>query len=525
MNDCRNHFQSIFSLLEHAKRLFPNKEAAIDDSRRLSYKQLYEESVAIASGLTLSGIGLNDKVIVCLPNRSEFISIFFALEAVGAVMIPCNPSCRKKEWDDIFSHITVKAVFCAQNAENIGYFFNKKQEGKLDLLVGVNFRSNYAPSLDEFMQLKCSRKVTLCAVDGHADQTTIILFTSGSTGIPKGVMLTARNLLFSAANVAEHLRCTPNDVFFVPVPFFHIFGLVPGILTSILSCGKIVTVHAFHAEEALGIIDHEKITVHYGVPTMFILEMNHPDLSKTNFQSLRTGLIAGSPCPTAIMKKIESHMHCLLIASYGATETSGGVSFTCFQDSSNHRYQSVGRVVANTKIKIVDEQQKEVPVGTIGELICSGQGVMKGYLNDVTDSLLRGEWFHTGDLAKIDERGYLYIVGRKKDMIIRGGYNIYPAELEGLYHSHPIIAEVSVVGLPDTVLGEVICAVIQLKPAYQTTEITETSLKDYLRNKVASCKIPDHIFFIDQFPLNAAGKINKAVLRERCMRELKTVLR
>lgn len=525
MTDDYNHFPPVFSLLSRAESLFPDKEAVVDDSRRLSYHQVYEESTSIASGLIASGISRNDHVIVCLPNCSEFISIFFALEKIGAVIIPCNPSCGKKEWDDIFAHITIDAVFCMNNPANIQYFINKKREGKLSLIVGVNCLSIQIPSLDEIMHLSKEATIKSYSENEDADQTNVILFTSGSTGIPKGVMLTTKNLLFGAANVAKHLSCSPNDVFFVPVPFFHIFGMIPGILTSIYSGGKIVMTHDFHAENALRIVERERITIHYGVPTMFILEMNHPNFSKTNFQSLRTGLIAGSPCPANVLEKICRSMHCQLIGSYGATETSGGITFTSEQDNLIQRYESVGRVVADTKIKIVNEQHKEIPVGTIGELACKGKGVMKGYFNHVANSTLCDGWFYTGDLAKIDAQGYLYIVGRKKDMIIRGGYNIYPGELEMLYHAHPAVEEVCVVGLPDTVLGEVICAIIKLKAQYTTANITATSLKDYLKSKIASCKVPDHIFFIEKFPLNDAGKINKVILREKCICELKAVLR
>jgi acyl-CoA synthetase (AMP-forming)/AMP-acid ligase II len=306
-----------------------------------------------------------------------------------------------------------------------------------------------------------------------------------------------------------------------------VFGLIPGILTPLLSSGTIVLPSAFHAEQALATIQKEKITVHYGVPAMFILEVRHEHFGKTDFRSLRTGLMAGATCPPGLVKKIWTEMNCHVILSYGATETSGGVTFTDFRDDEKHRFQSAGAVVPGAKIKIVDEERSELPVNKVGELACSGQGIMKGYFQHPDDPALTSDgWYYTGDLAKVDDEGYLYIVGRKKDMIIRGGYNVYPWELEALYQAHPAVDEVSVIGLPDTVLGEVICAVIKLNADSKIkTKRLEERMKDFLKTKVASCKIPDHVLFIDRFPLNGSGKIDKRTLRETCTHALKGALR
>ncbi|WP_332237164.1 class I adenylate-forming enzyme family protein [Sporolactobacillus sp. KGMB 08714] len=505
----------------------PDKEAVYDGRRRLTYKQLLQEIEAAASGLLQLGIQEGDKIITALPNGSEFISIFLALTKIGAILIPCNPACREKEWDDIFSRITIQAVFCKSSDVNIRYFKKQQKADRLDHIICVRSRQAEHKELFSFDDLvKNGTKLSGCpCINTDGTETAVILFTSGTTGEPKGVMLSHNNLLFSAINIKNNLHCTRNDVFYVPVPVFHVFGLIPGILTSLFSGGKIVFSESFHADQSLRLLQKEQVTVHYGVPAMFILEMNHPDFKKIKPNQLRTGLIAGAPCPVEVVKKIRSDMHCNIIVSYGATETSGGVTFTDFNDDDDHRSRSVGRVTRETQIKIINKQRTEVPTNSVGELACRGAGVMKGYFQMPDHPAFDSNgWFFTGDLAKMDNRGYLYIVGRRKEMIIRGGYNVFPWELEMLYHAHPAVEEVCIIGLPDTVLGEVICAVIKIKSDYQMA-VSAESLKNYLKNKVASYKVPDHIFFIDRFPLNGVGKIDKNALREECIHDLKGVLR
>ncbi|MFX3617491.1 MAG: class I adenylate-forming enzyme family protein [Sporolactobacillus sp.] len=515
---------SVFQRLHHQLTLYLEKEAVYDGFRRLTYKQLFQESEVIACSLYQMDIRSGDRVIVALPNWSEFISIFLALTKIGAILIPCNPSCQKKEWDDIFSHTSIQAVFCRDDKMNVRYFKEQQAKHKLGPIICV--RSGQGDLLTFDTLVKNKAEISLCpfiSIDGS--ETAAILFTSGTTGEPKGVMLSHDNLLFGAENIKKKLHCTEKDVFYVPVPVFHVFGLIPGILASLLSGGRIVFSEKFHADQSLRIIQEEKITVHYGVPTMFILEMNHPRFKDAKLDSLRTGLLAGAQCPVNVVKKIRSDMHCNIVVSYGATETSGGVTFTNFDDDDFHRAQSVGQIVEGTQIKIVNSKRVEVPIHGVGELACRGQGVMKGYFQMPNHLALdKDGWFYTGDLARIDSEGYLYIVGRQKDMIIRGGYNIYPWEIEQMYHKHPDVEEVSVIGLPDTVLGEVICAVIKLKPRSHPNDDAE-GMKNYLKEKLAACKIPDHIFFIDKMPLNGAGKIDKSILRAKCKIALKLVLR
>lgn len=520
---------SVFPILRQASVLYSGKEAVSDGYRRLTYDQLYHETEALSSGLLQKGVHAGDKVIVCLPNWSEFVSIFFALAKIGAILVPCNPGCQQKEWNDIFLHTKIKAIFCMQNDQNLHYFNNKKEEEMLSQIISVRFRYKNLPSFDDLVDMGESHtdiEQKLPYIGDISERLNVILFTSGSTGTPKGVMLTQNNLLFGANNIRKYLQCDQEDVFFVPVPVYHVFGLIPGILTPILSGGRIVFTEKFHAKQALATIEEEKVTVHYGVPTMFILEMNHADFKKTNFACLRTGLMAGSPCSEDLVKKIRSEMKCNIIVSYGATETSAGVTFTSFYDDDFHRANTVGKAVAGASIKIVNEERQILSEDTVGELACKGLGIMKGYFQMPESPALDNDgWFYTGDLAKIDTENYLYIVGRKKDMIIRGGYNIYPWELESVYHTHPDIEDVSVIGLPDTVLGEVICAVIKLKPNHGSLAADTEAMKNFLKDKVADCKVPDHIFFIDHFPLNGAGKIDKHTLRQNCEKALKTVLR
>ncbi len=362
-------------------------------------------------------------------------------------------------------------------------------------------------------------------IDTKEDIFTI-LYTSGSTGKAKGAMLTHENFVYSAKNIVNRLHCQKSDCFLVPVPFSHVFGLIPGILAVVMSGGRMVIVERFHAAQALKLIKEQQVTIHFGVPTMFILELNDSSFESAACSSVRTGLIAGAPCSEKLIKRIRTEMDCNIIVSYGATETSGGVTYTSFADDDWVSSKTVGRVVAESQIKIVDCDRQEVPIGTIGELACRGTGIMSGYyqMPEVTQQAVDDEgWFYTEDLATVDDQGYITIVERKKDMIIRGGYNIYPRDIEEIFFEHPHIANAAVVGVPDTVLGEVTCAVIKLIST--NYEDTADAMRSFIRERAAKYKIPDHILFVEDFPLTSTGKIAKQVLRQVCENQLQALLR
>lgn len=516
--------QSIFEVLENSFDRFPNHEAVYDGYRHITYKELYKETECIAAALLKLGVEKGDKVIVCLPNWHEFVIIYFALSKMGAILIPGNPSYQKKEWDNILQITGVKAVFCSKIDEQHEIIIREKLMGNIGHIISVRFSMSNLLSFEELLKLGETESLVNNVAASNDDVFTV-LFTSGSTGTAKGVMLTHKNFIYSAANVVNTLECTEDDHFLVPVPFSHVFGLIPGILSVIMSGGRMVIMEKFRADLAIKLITEEKITVQFGVPTMFIMELNDPAAINADFSSLRTGIIAGSPCSESVINRIHSKMGCNIIASYGATETSAGVTYTNLDDDQIGS-GTVGRVIEGTEIKIVDENRKVVPVGTVGELACRGKGISKGYyqMTTITQSFTDSEgWYYTEDLAKIDDNGYVFIVGRKKDLIIRGGYNIYPREIEEIFHTHSKVAEISIVSLPDTTLGEVTCAVIKLTPDNQHE--TEATMKDFIKDKVAKYKIPDHILFVESFLLSQTGKINKKVLRELCKNRLESVLR
>lgn len=517
---------TIFHVLEEAAALFGNKEAIYDGKRRLTYRQLWQETQQFAIALVDQGITKGDKVIVCLPNWHEFAVIYFALAQIGAILIPGNPDEQHKEWDRILLIPGVKAVCCSRLDETTEALIREKLLHNAGRIITVRFSRPGIPSYDEL--LKSGEAIASLDVQDNVENEDAfaVLYTSGSTGIPKGVMLTQENFIYSAANVVKQLQTNAQDVFLVPVPFSHVFGLIPGLLSVIMAGGRMVTMEKFRSDAALTLIEQEKITVQFGVPTMFILELNDPSFKKRDFSSLRTGIMGGAPCPESIVKKIISEMGCNIVVSYGSTETAGGVTYTDFHDDEHVRSSTVGKVIQGTEIKIVDENRVEVPSGVVGELACRGKGVTKGYyqMPEATQDVIDKEgWFYTGDLAKIDMAGYVHLVGRKKDMIIRGGLNIYPHEIEEVFYAHPGIADIAIVGLPNTVMGEITCAVIKLAADFQNE--TETTIKDFIKDKVAKHKIPDHILFIDQFSLSQSGKINKKALRELCRERLEGVLR
>lgn len=518
--------QTIFHVLEKSVALFSHKEAIYDGTRRLTYNELWQETQQFAAALINQGITKGDKVIVCLPNWHEFVVIYFALARIGAILIPGNPDEQNKEWDRILLIPGVKAVCCSKVDKNTETLIREKLLHNAGQIITVRFSKTGLLAYDEL--LKCKGNIAPSEDKGRAanEDMFAILYTSGSTGAPKGVMLTHENFIYSAVNVVNQLKSNEWDVFLVPVPFSHVFGLIPGLLSVIMAGGRIVTMEKFRADTALNIIEQEKITVQFGVPTMFILELNDPTARARDFRSLRTGIMGGAPCPESIVKKIVAEMGCNIIVSYGSTEAAGGVTYTSFDDTERIRSSTVGRVIEGTEAKIVDENRAEVAAGTVGELACRGKGVTKGYyqMPEITQNVIDNEgWFYTGDLAKIDDNGYVHLVGRKKDMIIRGGLNIYPHEIEEIFYTHPGVDDIAVVGLPNTVLGEVTCAAIKLSANYQNE--TEATMKDFIKDKVAKHKISDHILFIDQFLLSQSGKINKKALRELCKNRLESMLR
>lgn len=506
---------SIVDLLEQSFQLYPDKEYLLDGEKAITYRQLYREASLMASSLSQLGVCKGDRVLVCLPNWHEFVAAFFGLARLGAIIIPCNPCYREEDVLHILNNGDIKAVFLTENK----YLINLFQSKEIEVIVTVRYKESGCYSYKDLLSIGASQEyVPNVSIDPENDVMTI-LYSSGTTGTPKGVMLTHRNLLYAAGIAKDELKCTESDTIFIPVPVFHIFGLVPGVLLTILTGAKLIFMEKFKAVQALQLIEKGKATIHLGVPTMFILELNQLEENNWNLSSLRTGIIAGSCCPSNVVKKIRSRMGCNIKVSYGMTETSAGVTFTSFTDDEEVCSETVGKAISSTEIKIVDENRREVSIGEIGELACRGFGVMRGYFNmpEKTKEVMDPDgWYYTGDLATLNEDGYCSIVGRKKEMIIRGGYKIYPREVEEILHRHPSVLDVAIVGLPNPVLGEVSCACIKQKiNCYESEE----SIKTYLVDKVVKYKIPDRILFLDEFPVNPNGKVQKYKLKEIALKQ------
>lgn len=518
-----NKLMTVPDVLERAQRMNPKKEALFDGYTRVTYEQLYKEVQLIASGLAQKEIHKGDRVIVCIPNWNEFVSIYFALASLGAILVPCNTRYRSEELTHILYNSGAKAVFVTGDHGHVDFFQSHLKNGDnqscLEHIFTVRFNKEGLLSFQDLLKMGEKTPYPKAAIDPDEDIFSI-LYTSGTTGKPKGVMLTHRNFLYAAEAANRRLQCTADDVFLIAVPVFHVFGMVPGILSAIAACAKIVFMEHFKAIHALEIIEREKISVHHGVPTMFILELNHPRFAEYDLSSLRTGIIAAAPCPEEIVRRIRQDMGCNIMVFYGLTESTAPITATSFEDEDYIRSVTVGRVLPGSEAKVVDSARKAVPVGTVGELALRGPGIMKGYykLPEQTREVFDEDgWFHTGDLASIDEEGYIRIIGRKKEMIIRGGYNIYPREIEEIYYKHPSILEVVIVGLPDAVLGEISCAAIKLKPGHSAEE---EAMREYIKDKVADYKVPDRIVFLDELPKTSSGKIQKFLLEQQLRKKM-----
>jgi len=515
---------SVSQLLETAATSRPDSEVIVDEKRRMSYRELKQEADDLAAGLTQVGIMKGDRVAVSLPNWYEFVVINFALAKIGAILVPFNTRFKRGEVEYILQKSGAKAVFFPYEFDSINHYDQylelKESVETLTHLIGVRFQAESVTSYTELIELGRTSPFLPVEIDVNED-VYAILFTSGTTGKPKGAMLTHKNVVHTAVAGGEWMRCTPEDVFLMPTPIFHVMGNM-FVLRTVASEAGMVLMDVFKPEKALALIENEKITIHPGVPTMFILELNHPNFKNYDLSSLRTGEMAAAPCPVEIIHRIRKEMGMNVLVGYGMTETSTTLSSTGFDDDNTTRAETVGRPLQGVAVIIVDESRKEVGINTIGELACRSFGLMKGYYNDpekTAEAIDEDGWYYTGDLAAIDEKGYIRIVGRKKEMIIRGGYNIYPREVEEYFYTHPGVREVAIVGIPDAVLGEISCACIIPKDGVL---LTEKEMKTFISDKVADYKVPDKIVFVDCFPMTPSGKIRKLDLKNQLANDYQT---
>lgn len=514
--------------LDRAAIAFPDKEAVCfvgELECRLTYSELNEEVNRMAGGLVKLGIKAGDKISLWMPNRPEWIVAWFAAPKIGAIMVPMDTWYKPSEAEYILGHSESVAIITSTEFGNTD-FLSMLSEIRPNLpmmkhVIVIDRNDNadqregtisYESILEMGNDWRENQEYTDRRFQNELDNVAFILYTSGTTGKPKGAMLTHMNIVANAKDAASIMKVTHRDRLLVPVPFSHLFGCVLGVVLTVVHGASIVVMETFEPEDVLKIIEKEKCTICHGVPTMFIRELEVLKVHPYDTTSLRTGIIAGAPCPVDTMEGIMNIMKCNICIGYGLTECSL-VTLTRFEDTLEQRVETIGRPLPNVQVKIVDEDHKPVPQGEKGELACKGYNVMKGYykMEEQTAKAIDFEgWLYTGDLATIDEKGYYKIVGRKKDMVIVGGFNVFPREIEEYLIAHPKIQEVAVVGVPDHDLGELVAAVVIPEPG---VEITGQEIVDYCYGKMASAKVPRYVFIQEDLPISSRGKVQKYILR------------
>jgi len=481
---------------------------------RLSYRELQENAGRTARGLWGLGIRPGDRVGLWACNCAEWIYLQLATALTGSVLVNVNPAYRAHELRYVLRKSGMKAIFLHERDARVAYLDILNDACKCrDLalarvvLLGTNSWS-----------AMLAGGVDVPALMQSPEDVVNIQYTSGTTGSPKGVLLTHRNLVNNAYVVGREMMVTGSDRLCSPVPLYHCFGCVVSSLLAIVhGIALVMPAAQFDPLATLQAIDAERCTLIYGVPTMFIAELEHPDFRKYDLSTLRSGAMAGAPCPVDVMKRVISEMHCSgMTVAYGQTETSPAITMSAADDSLEHRVATIGRALPETEVKIVQPWNDEiVETGERGELCTRGYLVMKGYDQEpeaTARAIDADGWLRTGDLAVMRDDGYFHIVGRLKEMIIRGGENIYPREIEEFLHRHPRIADVYVVGLPDARLGEAVLAWIKLKAG---ATMTEDEVRDYCKGQIAHFKIPQYMRFVDAFPMTVTGKVQKFRIREQ----------
>ncbi len=485
---------------------------------RLTWAEFQDKVVRTAAGLQSLGLKPGDRIGVWSTNCAEWVYLQFGAATAGVILVNVNPAYRSHELSYVLRVSHIKYLFMHESDSHANY-----RQILQDCLTHQPCELQGAIYLDssEWDALLDPRlPFHPPAID--AGDVTNIQYTSGTTGTPKGAMLSHRNVVSDGRFIAQRMRLTGEDGICIPVPLYHCFGCVIGTIAATASGAAIILPAAtFDAGATLAAIEAEHATAIYGVPAMFIAELNHPTFADRDFSSLRTGVMAGSPCPIEVMKRVVKSMHVPEITiCYGQTETSPVTVMSDVSDSIEFRCSTVGRAMPATEIRLIDHATGEVvPVGQQGELCARGPLVMVGYDGDPegTRKAIDAEgWLHSGDLAEMHEDGSFRITGRAKDMIIRGGENIYPREIEEFLYTHPLVDEVQVIGVPNQRLGEVVCAWIRVKPGQETTA---EAIRDYCRGRIAYFKIPELIRFVDNFPITVTGKIQKFRMREAEVQE------
>ena len=538
-------YETIGAYFDGICAAYPENDALVvrHQGIRWSYREFQAKVDALAAGLIALGIEPGDRLGIWGPNSAEWVVVQLATAKIGAIMVCINPAYRLYELEYALNKVECKAVVSAEAFKTSDYLsmlnelapeLRQCDPGQLvseklpHLTTVIRMGEAATPGMFNFDQVlgmggetEAQRLAELQTIL-RPDDPINIQFTSGTTGNPKGATLTHCNILNNGFLTGEAMRLTDQDRLCIPVPLYHCFGMVLAVLSCVTHGSAMVFPgEAFDPLETLATVEAERCTALHGVPTMFIGELDHPRFDEFDISSLRTGIMAGAPCPIEVMKRVltQMHMEDILIA-YGQTELSPINNITLPNDSLERRTETVGRAMPWVEIKIVDEDGRVVATGEKGEICTRGYSVMRGYWNDherTAETIDAAGWLHSGDLATMDEDGYVRIVGRIKDMIIRGGENIYPREVEEFLYQHPAISEVQVFGIPDEKMGEQVCAWVQLN---EGMALTEDELKAYCKDQITHFKIPKYVRFVTEYPMTVTGKIQKFVMRDQMLEML-----
>jgi fatty-acyl-CoA synthase len=539
-------YRSVDGVLKAAVAAGPDRAALVApfQSVRLSFALLDREVERVARGMVALGLKPGERIGIWAPNCAEWVLTMFAAARSGLILVNINPAYRNSEVEYALRLVGCRALVFAPRFKTSDYV------GMLHALIpelggAVPGRLMCAafPELRLLVQLGREPVAGMLSLDNlkvagldvdeasmasvarerDADEVFSIQFTSGTTGTPKGATLTHFNIVNNGFFAGEYMRLCAEDAVCIPVPLYHCFGMVLGVLAAMThGATSVLPSEGFDPLAVLQTVARERCTTLLGVPTMFIAELEHPQFGEFDLSSLRTGMMAGSPCPIAVMRRVITEMHMPDVTiGYGMTETSP-VSFqTQPDDPLELRVSSVGRVHPYVQVKVIDAEGRVVPRGSAGELLTRGYSVMRGYWDDperTRDAVDGGGWMHTGDLGIIDAAGYCSIVGRVKDMIIRGGENISPREIEEYLYRHPAVLDSAVVGVPDAKYGEAVCACVRLRAGMSATE---EEIREFCRGQIAHYKVPRYVCFMESFPLTISGKVQKYLIREQLRAELK----
>ncbi|MBV8729340.1 MAG: AMP-binding protein [Acidobacteriia bacterium] len=498
--------------LETARR-FPERLAIVSrqQSIRLSWAEYAHEAQRFAAGLRALGIRPGDRVGLWATNCAEWAIIQFGCALAGAILVNVNPANRSHELSFVLRKSRMRVLFLHSQDRRANYraILEESRSGKASALEHVVYLDS--PAWKEFL-----REPDGVETRPDPGEPANIQYTSGTTGEPKGVLLTHINLVNNGRFFAEYLRLSEQDRICVPVPLFHCFGSVIGTMAAaVTGAACIFPAATFDPLATLEAVDAERATAIYGVPAMFIAELQHPEFSRFKLKTLRTGVMAGAPCPIEIMKRVVNEMHCpQMLVAYGQTESSPGITSSRVDDDVETRCTTVGCPLPETEVRIASPSGETLPVGEHGELLARGYMVMKGYDGDPEASARAIDadgWLHTGDVAMMRPDGYFKITGRAKDMIIRGGENVYPREIEEFLHTHPAVAEAQVIGIPDERLGEAVVAWIRLKAGHAPDE---NEIRAFCCERLAYYKVPQHVRFVESYPMTLSGKVQKFKMRE-----------